>query len=89
MLNAYHVKSFLNKTTSPQIDSEVLELIPQFAKIYNSWRPESMLKDASLEELNEIFSRWSLPGKKSKPDYNKLVNRILDLSKTYNVAGND
>ena len=48
-----------------------------------------MLKDASLEELNETFSKWSQPVKKVKPDYNKLVNRILELSKTYNVTGNE
>ena len=40
-------------------------------------------------ELNCTFSKWSLPARRVKPDYNKLVNKILELSKTYNVAGND
>lgn len=77
LLNAYHVKSYLNKTTSPQIDAEVLSLIPNFSKIYSNWRPESLLKEATFFDLNSTFSKWSLPAKRTKPDYNKLVNKIL------------
>lgn len=64
-------------------------MIPQFAKIYQNWRPDSLLKDVSLSELNCTFNSWTLPPKKSKPDYNQYVNKILELSKTYNVAGNE
>jgi hypothetical protein len=77
LLNAYHVKSFLNNLTPPDIDAEVLSLIPQFSKIYKGWRPDSMLKDAALHELNLTFNSWTLPPKKSRPDYNQLVNKIL------------
>lgn len=88
LLNAYYVKSFLNKEQAPHIDADVLCMIPQFAKIYKNWRPDTLLKDVSLSELNYTFNSWTLPPKKSKPDYNQYVNKILELSKTYNVAGN-
>ncbi len=57
--------------------------------MYHGWRPDSLLKDASLAELNLTFNAWTLPPRKAKPDYNHLVNKVLELSKTYNVAGND
>ncbi len=42
-----------------------------------------------LLEISQTFSNWTLPQRKTKPDYNQLVNKILELSKTYNVANND
>ncbi len=39
--------------------------------------------------MNESFDNWMLPQKKARPDYNQLVNKILELSKTYNVNAND
>lgn len=89
LLNAYYVKSYLNKDQSPHIDADVLCMIPQFAKIYKSWRPDNLLKDAGLSELNSTFNGWTLPPKRPKPDYNQYVNKILELSKTYNVTGNE
>jgi hypothetical protein len=89
LLNAYYVKSYLNKDQAPHIDADVLCMIPQFAKIYKSWRPDNLLKDAGLSELNSTFNGWTLPPKRLKPDYNQYVNKILELSKTYNVTGNE
>jgi hypothetical protein len=89
LLNAYYVKSFLGKEQSPQIDADVLSMIPQFSKIYKNWRPDSLLKDASLPEINLTFNGWSLPPKRPRPDYNQYVNKILELSKTYNTTGNE
>ena len=86
LLNAYYVKSFLNKEQIPEIDADVISMIPQFSKIYRSWRPDSLLKDASLFEINLTFNSWTLPPKRAKPDYNQYVNKILELSKTYNTA---
>ncbi len=64
-------------------------MIPQFTKIYKTWRPDSLLKDAALSDINLTFNGWTLPPKRPKPDYNQYVNKILELSKTYNVAGNE
>ena len=77
LLNAYYVKSFLSKENMPAIDLDILTMIPLFAKIYKNWRPDTLLKDASLSEINLTFNRWTLPPKKSKPDYNQYVNKIL------------
>ena len=90
LLNAYYVKTFLNKDDSgPDVDADVLSMVPEFAKVYKNWRPDSLLKDASLYELNVTFNGWALPPKRVKPDYNQYVNKILELSKTYNTAGNE
>lgn len=64
-------------------------MIPNFHKLYKNWRPDSLLKDATLPDLNLTFNNWTLPPKRPKPDYNHFVNKILELSKTYNVTGND
>lgn len=89
LLNAYYVKSYLNKEQPPQIDADVVCMIPQFAKVYKSWRPDTLLKDASLAELNHTFNGWTLPPKRAKPDYNQYVNKILELSKTYNTVNTE
>lgn len=64
-------------------------MIPQFSKIYKSWRPDHLLKDASLSDINNTFNGWTLPPKRAKPDYNQYVNKILELSKTYNTNNNE
>lgn len=89
LLNAYYVKSYLLNGSHPEIDSEVIALIPTFSKIYKAWRPDSVVNDATLSELNITFNSWTQPHKRGKPDYNQLVNKILELSKTYNVGGNE
>ena len=61
-------------------------MIPNFGKIYKTWRPDTLLKDASLGEINQTFNGWTQPPKRTKPDYNQYVNKILELSKTYNTA---
>jgi hypothetical protein len=40
-------------------------------------------------EINQTFSQWMQPQRQRRIDYNQLANRILELSKTYNVAGNE
>ena len=85
LLNAYYVKTYLNKDVNLRIDHDVLIMIPDFEKIYSSWRPDCLLKDASLTEINMTFNTWTLPPRRVKPDYNQYVNKILELSKTYNT----
>lgn len=89
LLNAYYVKTYLNQGSLPELDSEILSLIPDFAKTYKSWRPDTDLRNDVLLEINQTFCNWTLPQRKAKPDYNQLVNKILELSKTYNVNAND
>jgi len=52
-------------------------MIPSFVKIYRGWRPDSILKDATLDQLNLTFNGWMRPQRRSKPDYGQLVNKIL------------
>lgn len=41
-----------------------------------------------LADINDIFEKWtSRAQKKAKTDYNNMVDKILELSKTYNVSG--
>lgn len=89
LLNAYYVKCFLNVQTDPALDQDLQALIPDFAKVYRTWRPDHTLTEATHAQLNLTFDSWTLPLRSARPDYNQLVNKILELSKTYNVGGND
>ena len=43
-----------------------------------------------MSDVNKIFNDWTCRKKrKTKTDYNGLVDKILYLSKTYNVGGGD
>ena len=64
----------------------MLALVPEFARTYQAWRPDSSLQHASLVQLNSTFAKWSHPQHKGRVDYNQLANKILDLSKTYNMG---
>lgn len=77
LLNAYYVKTYLNQSTLPELDSEILSLIPDFAKTYKNWRPDAELRNDVLLDINQTFCNWTLPQRKAKPDYNQLVNKIL------------
>jgi hypothetical protein len=79
ILNAYYVKTFVanNNDNLLDIDAEIETMIPNFAKIYRGWRPDSILKDASLDQLNITFNGWVRPQRRSKPDYTQMVNKIL------------
>jgi len=78
LLNAYYVKTFLaNGRDLLDIDAEIENMIPSFVKIYRGWRPDSILKDATLDQLNLTFNGWMRPQRRSKPDYGQLVNKIL------------
>jgi hypothetical protein len=77
LLNAYYVKTYLNQNSQPELDAEILSLIPDFCRTYKSWRPDVELRNDILLEINPTFNTWTLPQLKRKPDYNQLVNKIL------------
>jgi len=56
--------------------------------MYNKkFNPEKSLKTLSLNDINKIFNEWTCKqNKRSKMDYNNLVDKILYLSKSYNVT---
>lgn len=89
LLNAYCVKCYVNGHEQLQLDADILEIVPNFAGVYQRWRPDYSIKDVPLKELNDSFKGWMGTGKSVKTDYNHMVNRILDLSKSYNVGGNE
>ena len=61
-----------------------------FRSLYNKFNPDKSLKSLALCDINKIFNEWTChQKKKTKTDYNSLVDRILYLSKTYNVGGTD
>ena len=41
LLNAYYVKTYLEQRGPPELDAEVLSLIPDFSRIYKNWRPDN------------------------------------------------
>jgi hypothetical protein len=48
LLNAYYVKTYLNQNSQPELDAEILSLIPDFSKTYKSWRPDAELRNDIL-----------------------------------------
>ena len=48
LLNAYYVKTYLSQHSPPQVDAEILSLIPDFPRIYRNWRPDNELRNDVL-----------------------------------------
>ena len=44
LLNAYYVKNYLANDATPDVDAEVLSLLPNFKNIYTAWRPDQKLE---------------------------------------------
>ena len=90
LLNAYYVKQYVCESISIEIDDEILNHIPDFKAQENNFNPEKSLKALSLSDINRLFSDWNCRHvKKNNTDYNSLVDKILYLSKTYNVGGQE
>ena len=54
------------------------------------FNPEKSLKTLALSDINKIFNEWTYKtNKRAKVDYNNLVDKILYLSKSYNVTGHE
>lgn len=91
LMNAYYVKEFLNEKMEPEIDQELNKQIPAFKYLYSKkFNPEKSLKTLSLSDINKIFNEWTFrTNKRTKVDYNSLVDKILYLSKSYNVSNHE
>ena len=90
-MNAYYVKQFVCEQLQPEIDSEILQQIPGFKHLYNKkFNPEKSLKTLPLSDINKLFNEWTCrQGKRNRMDFNGLVDKILYLSKSYNVSTHD
>ena len=75
----------------PEIDHNLAKQVLNFKHLYTKkFNPEKSLKTLSLPDINKIFSEWTLnTNKRIKQDYNSLVDKILYLSKSYNVTAHD
>ena len=45
LIRGYYVKSYLAEiAVPPEIDTEILAIVPEFAHVYKKWHPEKTLK---------------------------------------------
>lgn len=85
-MNSYYIKSFVCQDIDIEIKDEISTHIPNFKALYEKFNPDKSLKTLSLIDINKLFNEWTCRcQKKGKIDYNSLVDKILYLSKTYNV----
>jgi len=77
LLNAYYVKSFINKDDIVSLDGQILAIVPEFNQIYKKWRPDDSLQNVSLFDLNFTFKNWAIAPHNSRLDYNNFVDKIL------------
>lgn len=91
LMNAYYVKTYVCEQVGPEIDTDIVKQIPNFKHLYGKkFNPEKSLKTLSLGDVNKMFNEWTCrQDKRTKMDYNNLVDKILYLSKSYNVTSHD
>ena len=85
-LNAYHAKTFLARGhCDPLLDKDLLAAVPDFSRLYCGWQPPRELGKLNLVALGGLFE-----GPEAEPEggknYNLMVGRILELSKSYNTG---
>lgn len=90
-MNAYYVKEFVGEKLQSSIQLDINSYVQNFKYQYNKkFNPEKSLKTLSLIDINKIFNEWSCKSNKiNKIDYNNLVDKILYLSKSYNVNAHE
>ena len=90
LMNAYYVKEFVCESIDLSIDDSITTHIPNFKDKYRKFSAEKSLKTLTLSDINKIFDEWTCRAhNRCKTDYNNLVDKILYLSKTYNVGGQE
>jgi hypothetical protein len=90
MLVTYSLKFFLNDR-SEELMEEAVRICPAFRAIFENWAKKNshLTKRINPKTLNKVYQDLYLRIRHEEPDFNLLVDTILQISPAYNPDKND
>ncbi len=90
MLVTYSLKFFLNEK-SDDLMEETCRICPGFRAIFENWAKKNshLTKRINPKTLNKVYQDLYLRIRHQEPDFNQLVDAILQISPAYNPEKND
>ena len=85
MVSAYTVKYYLNENNNDALE-EAIKRCPNFKKIFESWakKHSTITTKINPRTLNSVYKLLYMSIRKEKPDFNSMVDAILQISPAYN-----
>ena len=90
MVISYSVKFYLNEQTTDVLE-EANKICPNFKAIFQNWakKHSDKTKRINPKTLNEVYQRLVKQARKEEPDFNMIVDAIIQISPAYNPEKND
>jgi ubiquinone/menaquinone biosynthesis C-methylase UbiE len=91
MVATYSVKFFLNELADiEKLLEEASRICPNFRLIFENWakKHSHLTKRISLKTLNSVYQELHFKIRHEDPDFNLLVDSILQISPAYNPEKN-
>ncbi len=85
MVTAYTVKFYLNENTVDILE-EATKRCPNFKQIFQGWNKKhsSIITKINPRTLNIVYKKLYSAVKEDLPDFNMMVDAIIQISPAYN-----
>lgn len=85
MVTAFTVKFYLNENTIDILE-EISKRCPNFKQIFQSWNKKHsiIITKINPRTLNIVYKKLYSSAKEDKPDFNMMVDAIIQISPAYN-----
>lgn len=85
MVSAYTVKYYLNENNNDALE-EAVKRCSNFKKVFESWakKHSTITTKINPRTLNSVYKLLYMSIRKEKPDFNSMVDAILQISPAYN-----
>lgn len=86
MVTAFTVKFYLNEKNTGEVLEEVNKRCPNFKQIFQSWNKKhsTVITKINPRTLNTVYKNLYSSLKQDQPDFNMLVDAIIQISPAYN-----
>ena len=86
MVTAFTVKFYLNEKSTGDILEEVNKRCPNFKQIFQSWNKKhsAIITKINPRTLNTVYKNLYTSLKQDQPDFNMMVDAIIQISPAYN-----
>lgn len=90
MVTSYSVKFYLNQSTEEVLE-EASKICPHFKIIFQNWAKKhaNLTKRINPKTLNRVYQQLSQDTRRDEPDFNMIVDAIIQISPAYNPEKND
>ena len=90
MLVTYTLKFFLNEHIEELLE-EAIRICPNFKLIFENWakKHSNLTKRINPKTLNKVYQDLHFKIRHEEPDFNLLVDSILQISPAYNPEKNE